>query len=107
MRPGVDGVRRAVRIFDQIASSSGLPLVPVMKSADFRTFNHRTKLGRLNGSRLGGIFAERQVSARAQVQLINTTPIAVVIRGRFIIPGTLGTSARFGSTKPAWGERNR
>jgi hypothetical protein len=26
-----------------------LPLVPVMKSNDFRKFNHGSKLGRLNG----------------------------------------------------------
>src|SRR5439155_23497661 len=37
------------------------------KSTDFRKFNHGTKLGRLNGSRLRGIFTERQVSARTQV----------------------------------------
>jgi len=39
-----------------------------MKSTDFRKFNYRTMLGRLNGSRLGG-FGERQVSARTQVTI--------------------------------------
>jgi hypothetical protein len=38
-----------------------------MKSTDFSKFNYGTKLGRLNGSRLGGVFAQRQASARMQV----------------------------------------
>jgi hypothetical protein len=42
-------------------------LVPVMESSDFKNFDYGTKRWRLNGSRYRRVFAERQVSARAQV----------------------------------------
>jgi hypothetical protein len=51
-------------------------------------FNNLSHPQRLNGPRLRGVFAQRQVSPAAVIQLINTTPIAVVLRGRFITPGT-------------------
>jgi len=43
------------------------PLVPVRESTDFRKFDYGTKLRRLNRARYRRVFAERQVSARAQV----------------------------------------
>src|SRR5215469_7751864 len=63
----------------------------MMKSTDFGTFNHRTKLGRLNGSRLRGIFAQRQVSARTQVIIeirFENSPQGPLVEDHHMVPGT-------------------
>jgi len=46
------------------ASSSSLSLVPVMKSTGFREFNHRAKLGRLNGTSTRSVFGPWQSAVR-------------------------------------------
>jgi hypothetical protein len=74
------------------------PLVPVMESTDFRKFDYETKLRRLNGARYRRVFAERQVSARAQVQVDNTTPI-ILSDEKSVTRGTRGMAAPFGSMK--------
>ena len=60
-----------------------MPFVPVMKSTAYRKFNHGTKLGRLNGTRLGGIL----LSAKRR-------------QGRVLAEGVLALLGRKAHTRP-------
>ena len=67
LRNGIDSRWGETPFLSENKPSRRAPLVPVMESADFRKFDCGTKRRRLNGARYRRVFAERQMSARAQV----------------------------------------